>query len=486
MGLFDSFKREPEVETLDALVQRARAGDTQGALTAGTAKLARVEKREGKVSPAYAAALFEHASLCLVLGMVQRAVASMRAASEIRGTTRDDEKNRLTYLMNLGDMLGYAGELEEALAVHERGLAERERFYGKEHPGYAYGLDSWADVAIALGRHEEALKAAQQALAIYDAAGHARVPHAWALIFLAAGGMDARWKELRVSDEMAHAILDEMSGRQLPVTAAAELRAVEVVASLAADRDRVLRAWATVERRAQTQADHSTRAVALERILALAEAQGDRDLVLQAHLGLALTYDKAGDHVAAACGYDDAIEHARAQGTPEDLCKTLRNAGLYFVQRDGDRGLAMLREAADLVREPCEERARSRIALGIQLQHRGELAEARDRLASALAEIDATHPDAMCGRSHLGAIEQKQSCGCGDVGTEVHAQVERIVRERLPAGLLERIEFTGEHGENVGIHVTRALSEGEARLVADTVDLAMSEMRKRIRATYGG
>jgi tetratricopeptide (TPR) repeat protein len=483
MGLFDSFKREPETETLEALVERARSGDTQGALAAGNAKLARVEKREGAESPAYASALFEHASLCLVLGMTQRALESMRAAAEIRGETHEDEKNRLTYLMNLGDTLGYAGELDEALAVHERGLAERERFYGKEHPGYAYGLDSWADVAIALGRFEEALKAAQQALAIYDAAGHQRIPHAWALIFLAGGGMKARWSELQVAPEMANAILDELYGRNLPVTAAAELGAVEVLAPLAGDADRALRAWAGVQRRAMESGDYATCLVALARLGTLAQTRNDVGLALQVERGIALALDKAGDTAAAAKGYEHAIESARASGSPEELCTTLRNAGLFFVQHDPDRGLALLRDAAEATREPCEERARSRVALGIQLQHQGQLAEARDRLATALAEIDPAHPDALCGRSHLRAIEEKQSCGCGDVGNEVHALVERIVRERLPAGLLDRIEFDGA---NVGVHVTRPLDEKEARLVADTVDLAMSEMRKRIQATYGG
>jgi tetratricopeptide (TPR) repeat protein len=483
MGLFGSGPRDDAStdESLDALVQRARSGDTQGALAAGNVKLARVEKRSGAGSPAYATALFEHASLCLVLGMVERAVASMRAAAEIRGETRDDEKNRLTYLMNLGDSLAYAGRLEEALAVHERGLRDRERFYGKEHAGYAYGLDSWADVALALGRYKEALESAQRAIEIYGG-GHERVPNAWSTFMLAAGGMKATWKELRLDPELACAVLDALTNRHLPVAAFAAFAAVEVVVAHAKDPQRMLAAWAAVQRRAMVAGDHATGAGALERIRALAQASGDHGLVLQAERGLGLVHDRAGDHAAAARDYERAISLARTKGSAEEMCATLRNAGLYFVERDPDRGLALLREAADTMAEPSEERARSRIALGIQLQHRGALVDARARLASALAEIDAAHPDAMCGRSHLRAIDEKQSCGCGDTKEEIHAQVERIVRDRLPAGLLDRIAFDGE---NVGIHVTRALTEDEARLVADTVDLAMSEMRARIRATYG-
>src|SRR5262249_5281571 len=153
--------------------------------------------------------------------------------------------------------------------------------------------------------------------------------------------------------------------------------------------------------------------------------------------------------------------------------KTLRNAGLYLAKHDRDAGLARLRAAVDVADAPAEERARSCAALGIQLQHAGELTEARELLASATSALDPAHPDAICAKSHLRAIEEKGSCGCGDTLEEVHAQVERIVRERLPEGLLDRIEF--QEG-NVGIHVTRVLTDDEARLVADTVGLAMAEM----------
>jgi tetratricopeptide (TPR) repeat protein len=483
MGLFDSRKTDAAADdSLDALVRRARAGDAPGAFAAGNEKLGRVEKRVGAESPAYAAALFEFASLCLALGMVPRAVASMRAAADIRGTTHEDERNRLTYLMNLGDTLGYAGQLEEALAVHERGLRERESFYGNEHPGYAYGLDGWADVAIAAGRYEEALAAARKSMNIYDVTGHQRLPHAWALVFLAGGGMKATWTDLRVGPPLAHGILDAIAGRHLPVAPAAQLAAVEVVAPRATDSQRVLAAWAAVQRRATEAGDHASCITALEHLGALAKASGNHSLVLQVERGLGLAHDKAGDHAAAARDYERAIACARSHGSPADLSATLRNAGLYFVEREGDRGLAMLREAVSAAPGSGEERSRSGIALGIQLQHRGALDEARTVLAAALGAIDPAHPDAICGRSHLRAIEEEQSCGCGDVGREVYAQVERIVRERLPSGLVDRIDF---EGGKVDIRVTRALSEAEARQVADTVDLAMSEMRKRIAQTYG-
>jgi tetratricopeptide (TPR) repeat protein len=478
MGFLDSFKTRSEREiTLDEVVARARAGDTQGALIGANEKLAASKTRHGEKSPAYATALFEHSSICLLLGLRSRAVEVLRESAEIRSSKSDDEKNRLTYLMSLGDIIGYAGDLDEALVVHTRGLAERENFYGQNHPGYAYGLDAWADVAIALGRFDDALPKAQEALAIYDAHNHSRVPRAWALIFLAGAGANCGWKSLEIEPEAADEILGEITNRLLPVSAKAEFGAVETLAPLVGDQDRLLRAFVHVESLARKSNDSTTRVAALERIRDLAEEKEDDALALDADLGIALTFDHAGDHDHAAPRYEWAVDHARSIGTPEALSKGLRNAGLYFVAHDEGRGLALLREAVAITDAPKEELARSQLSLGMQLQHRAHLDEARTLLVTALTAIEQTHPDAICARSHLKAIDEKRSCGCGDVTSEIHAQVLRIVQGRLPVGLLDRLEFSAD---GVGIHVTRELSEDETRLVADTVDLAMTEMRKRI------
>jgi tetratricopeptide (TPR) repeat protein len=205
--------------------------------------------------------------------------------------------------------------------------------------------------------------------------------------------------------------------------------------------------------------------------------------LLETELGLALCHDEAGQHDEAGRGYERALETARRLGSPDPLCKTLRNVGLYYVEREPDRGMALLREAARTAQASAAELARSRMALGIRLQHLGELAEAREALTQGLAGIDPAEPDAICARSHLRAIEEHASCGCGEIGKEYEAQLERIIRERLPPDLAVRIEF-GPDGA-VSIHASRALVEAEGRLLADTVNLAMTEMRQRIKATYG-
>lgn len=475
------FRRKPPAIplTLDEILQFVRNGDPQGALEAAAAKLETVAKSAGTASPRYAAQLFEHANVFIVLGMLPRAIQALREAGDLRGPAPEDEKNRLTYLMNLSETLAAHGELEEAASVAARALQDRERFYGKEHPGYAYGLENVADLAIARGHYADALTPAREALAIYDRFGHPRIPSAWALLFLAAAGAKLTWQQLSIDDSTAKEVLGKFTARATPVAAAVQRQAVELVAPFARDAEVVERAWLAVQERAQTEGDHRTRIAALERIVALADERNDLPLAIDAGLGLGMCHEAVGDLPLATECYERVVVRARRHGAAETLVKALRNAGLFFVERDSQRGLVLLREAVSVPHAPPGELALTRLALGIQLQHRGELGEAQALLAAGLAAMEPTHPDAICARSHLRAIEQQGSCGCGQPADEVHAQVERIVRDRLPPGLLEALEF-GEGG--VSIRVTRSLTESEARLVADTVELAMTELRKRLAA----
>jgi tetratricopeptide (TPR) repeat protein len=476
MGLFDRFRKPPADETLDAIAARLRAGDSQGALNAITAKVENTGRRSGTSSPAYAAVLYEDGTVCLSLGMRPRAIQSLRAASRITGTTHDDEKNRLTYLMNLAECLAADGQLEEAMSAAREGLEQRERFYGPDHPGYAYGLESLAEIALARGEYAVALKHAQPALAIYDQHGHFRVPHTWSLLFLAAAGAEAKWSQLQIAPDMADRILQQLTEHSLPIAPAVERQAIELLATLAADVQRILDAWKELVVRAREAKDQATHRAALEMVRTLAERNGDQALALDVDLGLGYLQDESGDRPAASTSYEQAVRRARSIGSPLALSRAMRNAGLFFVAHDAGRGLALLRDAVAIDGAPPEELSRSRIALGIQLQHRADLATARPLLVSALQAIDPAHPDAICARVHLKALDEHGACECRGIDSEVHAQVERIARERLPEGLVEAIDF--KEGD-VSIRVSRPMTEAEARLVADTVQLAVAEMRKR-------
>ena len=75
------------------------------------------EVLHGQASPQYAAAQFDLALVLVGVGDLSRAASALRRAVDV--PTHDDaaRKLRLTYLLNLGDVLQRQGRLDEARAV---------------------------------------------------------------------------------------------------------------------------------------------------------------------------------------------------------------------------------------------------------------------------------------------------------------------------------------------------------------------------------
>jgi tetratricopeptide (TPR) repeat protein len=473
---------------LDAMIEMLAAGRQAEALAVAERQVDAAREGSGATSGAYGAALFDLAHILLGCELFPRAVTVLREASDVRGTTREDEGKRLTYLMNLGDVLGQCEELEEALAVREESLAGREAFYGTEHPGYAYGLDGWAEIAIALGRYEEAEQKLLAALSIYQANGHDRYTHALAMLLVAAHGAGHQIN-LWLNAEAAAQVVDHLRKHSSPVAPQLELGALLTVAPQVEDKELLMQAFAALQVRAARASEHAVAIKALEQLRTLAEAEGDALVALDAELGIGLGNDKIGNHEEAARCYATVEEHARALGSaePATLAKALRNAGLYFAGREEHRarGRKLLQEAAAIAGGGAE-RARAAIALGINLQHSGELAEAKTWLADGLSTLESAHPDAICGRSHLKAASEHGECGCGKPRDEINAEIERLIRAHLAPSLHEVIDSISiDENHKVDLVVLRDLEATEQRQLADAVQLGLADLKSRIREVYG-
>lgn len=166
----------PDLERAFELLDAAEPGEAE-------ALLLRAVERQSAQTAGRAFAEFELATVLVAIGELPRAIAAMKAAADFRPQAGEEEatRDRLTYLMNLGEMLEHAGELDEAAAVLERGLEEREELYGDEHPGVAYGLEPLAAVELARGDLVSARNKAERAVSILWNAGHPRVTAAIAL-----------------------------------------------------------------------------------------------------------------------------------------------------------------------------------------------------------------------------------------------------------------------------------------------------------------
>jgi len=127
---------------------------------------------------------------------------------------------------------------------------------------------------------------------------------------------------------------------------------------------------------------------------------------------------------------------------------------------------------------------RAQIALGLFLQHRGRLDEARQIVEAGLAVMDPAHPDAIIGRSHLGAIHQGESCGCGALGDTLSAAFRDFVLARLPADLLSGLDVNIVDGEfKVEVQLNREPAPDELDHLNRVMNAATAEFRRRVLAS---
>ncbi|MHB8879104.1 MAG: tetratricopeptide repeat protein, partial [Myxococcaceae bacterium] len=118
----------------------------------------------------------------LVHGRDAEAVAPLRAACAL--SFPGDEAataNRLSFLLNLGRALDRSGASDEAEKVLREGLIGREALYGRNHPGFAFGLEPLAEVLLRRGRIAEARAAIVEAVQIFLDCEHRRFATAAAL-----------------------------------------------------------------------------------------------------------------------------------------------------------------------------------------------------------------------------------------------------------------------------------------------------------------
>ena len=126
---------------------------------------------------------------------------------------------------------------------------------------------------------------------------------------------------------------------------------------------------------------------------------------------------------------------------------------------------------------------RAGVALGLFLQHEGRLPEARAVLEEGLAVLDPVHPDAIIGRSHLGAVLEGRTCGCGNLQDTMAEAFREFVLTRLPADLLARLDVAiVDNDFQINVELRREPTEGELERLNSVFQSALAEFRRRISA----
>lgn len=455
-----------------------------------------VAMEKGADSAAYAAAEFDHAHILIALGDLRRGADAIRRAAKVPAKTDEERKLRLTYLMNLGEALLHLGSLDESEEVLRQGLSEREELYGKEHPGTAFGLEPLADLLLTKGKSEEALDLSDRASAIFWSTGHPRVAQALALRAFAVKehrGADSPALEklyglpAELVDVVVTTIL-ERAPRSKPAAALAvldELRA-QAIDHGASDAPWMMHVVATLSTIARAAGQQAIRRQALEWLVERFDAVGDERQALSAVLGLALAHSESGDDPASDAGYAEARRRAELLADPIEISGVLRNHGLFYSERDRrpeaarilEESVAFARRADDGDPSRAEAIGRSLIALGIFRQHGAELDVARAMLEEALSLLPVNHPDTLYARSHLHAIVEGGSCGCGDPSAALSDALRALVLPHAPPGLLEDLELVLGDDLDVRVKLSRSPTPAESELLDRVIHLALVELRQ--------
>ena len=470
----------------------------EGRLVEAEAVLARevqaVTAKHGRGSPAWASAQCDLGNILINADQLDRAIECYRNAVTVAPNgDPQHRKDHLTYRLNLGLALRLAGRLDEAEAELHQGAEARLAFYGRDHAGYAFGLEPLADVLLLRGNVAQARQVIDEAVGTFWRNGHERVATALALraeILHAGDSGEPLFADLdRLPDDIVEQVVGAALRRVGQVEPATSRDVItHLVATLEArlgpDSQATLNALSTLANLGSDLGDHAGRIDAIQRVLASYQRQGRAEEVVMAALGLAMAQGDAGDAEGGLRTYAMAYSTARPLDRPELTSQVLRNWGLALNEA-GQAGPAeqRLSEAVAQARRGAdyETLGRAQVALGLFLQHEGRLAEAQATLDEALSILDPAHPDTMIGRSHLGAVLAGRTCGCGDLEDTVADAFRQFVLSKLPPGLLTELDVALQDGDfQIKVELRREPTEEELERLNGVMRSAYAEFRRRI------
>jgi tetratricopeptide (TPR) repeat protein len=485
---------EDHSPAMEEALELLRRGESVQAEKRMTQHVDQTARQFGPRSRQFAAAQFEFGSLLLYMGQFRQAADAIREACDIN--LPDDSqatRDRLTYLMNLGEVLEQIGELDQAEQVLREGLTAREQFYGREHPGYAFGLEPLAAVTLRIGRLDEALQMAEETIDNYWRDGHPRVASALALRAEILKTAELDTPPFDGLEELPDGILQDLAEAttqrlddEKPQIGRAMLRDLVPLISgrLGEQHDAMIQILTAMANLDRSLGDAQSREQAIRRVIAAHDARHEAKQAISAKLGLALAQSEAGQTDEAIETYRHAVEGAKGLGDSQLHSQVLRNFGLYYAEldrlADAEQTLRLAVGAARKSRED-EMIGRAEVALGIFLQHHGRADEAESLLAGAIQHLDSAHPDALCARSHLQAIESGSGCGCGDMRDALGDAFRQFVLQRIPQGLVKDVRVAIDEGQfDVHVEMAREPTPEEQELLDKTFQHAQEQFRRRL------
>lgn len=497
---------------LEDVFNRAMECGDRAATHKEYAEVVRQQKEAVGTTPLYAYALFCMATLASQLGDFGEAVLLLQEATSIAVPEDEDhhqnEKDRLTFLMNLGDLLTASGKLSEAEEVLVAGVAARVEFYGDGHPGVAFGLQSLAECLYAQGKAAEGFSAVHSAFQINAAAGQSQVAENLALRAFCSAAVDdsvdpfpdwgrcpaglnaaivkrcittsAGYVKERGSAAPASIVVMKNLSERL---GSAGLGEGETPLKLRLGVANQLFNIAQLAHDAQVSLDACT--VCLD----LAKEEGVPFTIVHAHMGKAVALEGVGASLEDVnAEYVTAAAVAEEHNQPELVAKVYRNQALTFKGAgDASRARRAFEQALEAAEGSGDVMVEGSVlaAFGIFLQHaQVELDRAKELLTKAV-RILPPGSDRFSSLSHLTALDTEGACGC-DAQSSVAAlsqMLEAIVRKSFPSeDLLEKVGFVeADSGKlDLNVQLARKPTPEEEQELERVIRLAQVELQSKM------
>lgn len=485
--------------TLEQALALIQSGDEKKAEEISLQAVRDSEAKFGAGSPESARAYHDLGSVLMQLGRYDAAAEAFRGACV--GPVPNDEtarRDRLTYRTNLGLALQYAGQADEAEKVLRENLEARKQEYGEDHVGYAFGLETLADLHLRQKRAADALPLLNEAVATLFKHRHPRVAHTIALRAEALRANDRPEPSFGNLDALPEDVIVEIGQTAVnranlidPVLSRMVLSDVDELLSKRLGEShplmpRLFTAQASVEEALGKQGDARLRERAIRRTISLCDRLGQAREAVQAVANLARMQVESGKPEVALATHAEAVKRAEALSDSALLAQSRRNWGRLLADLKRNEGAEKQLKQAMADAEKSGDASlvgQMQVALGMFFQHAGRRDEAQLHLEEGRGKLDPSHSDSILARTHLAALAEGGSCGCGNSGDALAAALREYVRGQLPADLLKELTVTYVDDDfDVKVRLSRQPSGEEQQKLYDVINAGIDEYRARLDA----
>lgn len=456
-----------------------------------------LERRFSRLSLEYEVASGE---LATYLWAVGNEVAAIEILNDIclapMPTDGSAIRNRLTQIMNFGELLTTVGEFDRAETILEKGLAGRLKYYGKEHPGYAFGLQPLAGVWLYQGKFEAALTAIEQTIDIFANDGHERIIGAIVLQseILKTGGVETYlfknlegWAQDSIEDFASSLFLriENFTPPQIAQFLLLDLAQLLTI-KFGKDGKTLLLTYsklAEIERRLGKDGNSHIRQVSIKQIFESYQRQGNLEGSISALMGLGYAQADNNEIEDALKSYSHALALAEGAQNSELSVQVMRNYGI-FLKDIGQKSAArdMLTRSITIAQQHSliDATARGQIALGIFVQHEGEIESARQLLELGTVKLNPSDPSRVCGINHLRAIEKGIACCAEAMPDTILESCREFILSKISSEAVEDIQISNDDGLNVNLSFHEHIEDEEKDALVLQINYAFREFQQNL------